>query len=106
GFVMGLFLSDSPMHAKAVAEATEHADHTHGGGGPDAALVFPMRNVQALVQPAFDAPGGAVIGQPLGCCEILRTEARHQGDGLGAMVPEVAPEKRDLFDARKIHLLG
>lgn len=77
GFVLGLVLSAAPVHEQAVAKASKHARDAHGLWFTDPALVVLMRDVQALVQPAFDAPGSAVILQPLSSVQGLGRQAGH-----------------------------
>ena len=63
-----------------------------------------MRDIQALVQAAFDASGGPVVFKPFGGVKFLRSAAGHQGDGFGAMLAQGAAEQADLFHAEKIDL--
>ena len=83
GFVLGPFLSATPMHEQTVAEAPKHPHDPHGFWSADAALVVQMRDVQALVQPAFDAPGGPVVLQPLSGVQGLGWQTGYQRDGFG-----------------------
>ncbi len=106
GFVFGLFLSAAPMHKQAVAQTAEHSDHPHGAGQTHAALIIQVGDIQPLVQAAFDAPGGAIILEPLARLEFCGEKARHQGYGFRAVVPQVAAQQRDLFDAGKVDLFG
>ena len=53
------------MKAEAVAEATEHPHEEHGGGLAHAAQIIEVTDVEALVEPAFDTPGGAVEFEPV-----------------------------------------
>ena len=106
GFVLGFGLSAAPMHEQAVAEAPEHSHHPHGMGQAHPALIVQVGDIQALVESAFDAPGGAVIFEPLGGIEFRRRQAGHQRDGFGAMVAQVSAQERHLLDAGKVHLFG
>jgi hypothetical protein len=75
GFVLGLILSAAPMHEEAVAEAPKHSHDPHGLWFADSAQVVEVRDIQSLVQPAFDAPGGPVVLQPLSSVQGLGREA-------------------------------
>jgi len=77
GFVLGLVLSAAPVHEQAVAEASKHAHDAHGLWFADTALVIPVGDVQPLVQPAFNAPGGSIILQPLSGVQGLGRQAGH-----------------------------
>ena len=59
GFVVGLVLFRDPVQAEAVAEAAEHSHEEHGGGFAHAAQILKVAHVEALMESAFDAPGGA-----------------------------------------------
>ena len=65
GFLVWFFLFQYPVHAKAVAEATEHSHEEHGGGLAHSAQIIEVADVEALVEPAFDTPGGAVEFEPV-----------------------------------------
>lgn len=106
GFVLGLCLSAAPMHEQTIAEAPEHSDHPHGLWLPDPALVVQMRDVQPLVQSAFDAPGGPVALQPLGGIQGLGWDAGHQRDGFRRVLAQMPAQERDLFHAGKVHLFS
>jgi len=54
GFMWGFLLPAAPVHKEAVAEAAKHPDDAHGTGPAHAALIVAVRNIQALVQAAFD----------------------------------------------------
>jgi len=45
------------VNAEAVAEATEHPHEEHGGRLARAAQIIEMADVEALMEPAFDAQG-------------------------------------------------
>ena len=105
GFVLGLFLSAAPMHKQAIAEAPKHPHDAHGLWFANPALVVPMRYVEALVQPAFDAPGSAVILQPLSGVQGLGPKAGHQRDGFGRVVAQMPAQESDLLHAREADLL-
>jgi len=106
GFVLGFLLPTAPMHEEAVAEAAEHPDDSHGLGQAHAALVVAVRDVQALVQAAFDAPSGPVAFQPLRGVQLGGRQARHQRDGFRGVVAQVPPQERDLLDAREVRFFG
>ena len=106
GFVVRFFLPTAPMHKQTVAEAAEHSGNTHGRGKADPAQIIEMRDVQALVQTIFDAPGAAVFLEPLAGVELSGKETGHQGHGFGAMMAQVSAEQGHLFHAGKIHLFG
>ncbi len=65
GFMAGFLLPAAPVQEVAVAETAEHPDDPHRVRQAHASLVIAVRDVQALVQDAFDAPGRAVALQPL-----------------------------------------
>jgi len=62
-----------------------------------------MRDIQTLVEAAFDAPGCPVELQPLGGIQRSRLEAGDQRDRFGGVFSKVPAQERDLFDAGKIH---
>ena len=105
GFVLGLLLSAAPMHEQAVGEAAKQAHHAHGFGFADSALVVEVRDVQSLVQPAFNAPGGPVVLQPLRGVQALGRQAGHQRDGFGGVLTQMPAQQGDLLDTGEIHLL-
>lgn len=105
GFVSGFLLPCAPMDEEAVTEAAKEAHDAHRSGGANTAVIFEMGDVQALVQSAFNAPSRPVAVQPLRGRQFARREAGDQCHGFRAMVAQVAPEQRDLFDAGKIDLL-
>lgn len=65
-----------------------------------------MRDVQALVQSAFDAPGGPVVVKPLSGVQRFGPKAGHQRDGFRGVLAQMPAQERDLFYAGKVHLLG
>ena len=71
------------MHTEAVAEATEHPHEEHGGGLAHAAQIIEVTDVEALVEPAFDAPGGAVKFEPVEGVEGLGRSTGEEDDLLG-----------------------
>ena len=103
GFVVGLLLLAAPMHEQAVGEPAKHPDDVHGMGLADAAQVVEVGDIQALMQSGFDAPGGAIVLEPLLGVEFLWGQAGDQGDGFGPMVAQVTAEQGDLFDTREVH---
>jgi len=106
GFVVGLGLMAAPVHEQAVAEAAKHADYQHGMRPTDPAEVVVMGDIEALMQAGFDAPGGAIVLEPLLGVEFLWGQAGDQGDGFGPMVAQVTAEQGDLFDTREVHRLA
>jgi hypothetical protein len=90
GFVLGLVLSAAPMHEQTVAEAPKHPHDSHGLWFAYSALVVQMRDVQSLVQSAFDAPGCPVVLQPLSGVQGFGRKAGHQGDGLGGVLAQMS----------------
>ena len=92
GFVMWLFLATTPVLAQAVAEAAEHTHDQHRMGQAHPTKVVVMGHIQALVQPAFDAPRGAVVLEPLGGVEFFGRQAGDQGHDFRAMVAQMAPQ--------------
>jgi len=104
GFVLGLFLSAAPMQEQAVAEAPKHPHDPHGFWFADPALVVQMRDVQSLVQSAFDAPGGPVALQPLSGVQGLGRQAGHQRDGFGRVLAQMPAQERDLLYTGEVHL--
>ena len=106
GFVVGLGLAAAPVPEEAVAEAAEPADDPHRLGQGHAAWIVAVRAVQALVQAAFDAPGGPVALPPLGGVQRCGRQARHPRDGFRGVWAQVAAPPGDLLDAGKVHRLG
>ena len=94
------------MHKAAVAEAPEHPDDPHGFGEAHPALGVVVRDVQPLVQAAFNAPARRILLGPAGGVELRRRQAAHQRDDFRGVVAQVSPQKRDLCDAGEIHFLG
>ena len=90
------------MHEKAVTEAAKHSYDPHGLGQTHPAMVIEMADIQPQVQAVFDSPGGAIVGQPLRSVELVRRQTADQGDGLGLVMAQVAPQQRHLFDKGKI----
>jgi hypothetical protein len=84
-FELGLDLSVAPMHKQTVAEAPKHPHDPHGFGFAEAALVVQRREVQSLVQSAFDASGGPVVLPPLSGVQALGRKAGHQRPGFGGV---------------------
>jgi hypothetical protein len=60
GFVMRFGLLSAPVRTEAVAKAAEHSHDPHGVGLSDSAQVIEVGHIQALVQSAFNAPGGTI----------------------------------------------
>ena len=89
GFVLGFILSAAPMHEQAVGEAPKHAHDAHGLGLADPALVVQVRDIQSLVQAAFDAPGRPIVRQPLCDVEFGGRQAGHQGHDFGRVLAQV-----------------
>jgi hypothetical protein len=83
GFVAGLFLPGAPFHKQAVADSPKQAHQAHGFGKAHAAQVVPVRDVQALVQAAFDAPSRPIVYQPLCGVKLGGRQTRHQGYNFG-----------------------
>ena len=106
GFVPGLLLAAAPVHEQAVAQTPEHPDDPHGLGQAHAALVVTVRDVQTLVQTAFDAPGGAVKRQPLGGLQVFGQQAGDERNGFRGVLAQVTAQPGDLLDAGKVHRLG
>ena len=106
GLVPGIALAAAPVQEEAVAEAAEHPDGPHGLRQAHAALVVAVRDIQALVQAAFDAPGRPVAFQPLRGVQLGGRQARHQRDGFRGVLAQVAAQERDLLDAGEVHRLG
>ena len=106
GLVPGFLLPAAPMQEEAVADAAEHPDDPHRVRQAHAALVGAVRDIQALVQTAFDAPGGPVARQPLRGVQLGGRQARHQRDGFRRVLAQVPAQERVLGDARKVHRLG
>jgi hypothetical protein len=104
GFVVGLVLTAAPMHEQAVTEAPKQSHDSHGLWFANPALVVQMRDVQSLVQPAFDAPGGPVVLQPLIGVQGLGRKAGHQRDGFGRVLTEVSAQECDLLHAGEVDL--
>ena len=102
----GRVLPAAPVQEETVAEAAEHADDPHGLGQVHATLVVAVRDVQALVPAAFDAPGGAVELQPPGGVQLCGQEAGDQRDRFRGVLAQVATQARDLLNAGKVHRLG
>jgi len=94
------------MQEQAVAPTPKHAHDEHRMGLAHAAEVVVMRDVQTLVQTAFDAPGGAIVFEPLGRAQFLRGQAGRQRHHFRTMMAKLAPQQGDLFDARKVYRLG
>ena len=70
------------------------------------AEVVVMGDVQTLVQAAFDAPGGAVVFEPLGRAQFLRGQAGHQRHHFGTMVAKLTPQQGHLLHAWKVDRFG
>ena len=90
------------MHEQAVTEAPKHSYDAHGPGQTHAALVVEMADIQPQVQAVFDPPRGAIVGQPLGRAQLVGRQTADQGDGLGLVMAQVAPQQSDLLDKGKI----
>jgi hypothetical protein len=60
GFVVWFGLLGAPVHTEAVAKSAEQPHDPHGIRLSDSAQVVQVRDIQALVQSAFNAPGCAI----------------------------------------------
>ena len=100
-FMPGLFLLATPRHEQAVAETPQQAHPQPRMRLAHSAEVVVMRDVQTLAQAAFDAPGGAMVFEPLGRAEFLWRQAlcspgpplRDDGGAAGAAARPPAPRK-------------
>ena len=100
------FLAAAPVDEQAVAQTPEHSDDPQGLGQAHAAWVVAVRDIPALVQAAFDAPGGAVKRQPLGGLQVFGQEAGDEHHGFRGVLAQVRAQQGDLLDAGKAHRLG
>ena len=72
GDVIGTALAALPFHEETVGDAAINPEDQHGFVGLNAASIIVVRNIQALVQAAFNAPGLTVELEPLGGLETTR----------------------------------
>ena len=91
GFMFGFILLVAPMAEQTVAQASKRAHDPHGLGLADPAEVFEMGNIQALMEAAFDAPGGAIELEPLGGVQLGRGQAGDERHHFRGMVAELTP---------------
>ena len=93
GFMFGFLLPAAPVHEEAVAGATEPADDPHGLREAHAAVIVAVGDIQALVEAAFDAPGGPVAFPPRGGVQLGGRQAGDQRDGFRGMLTQVAAQR-------------
>ena len=94
------------MHAEAVAQAAEHPHEEDRGGLAHATQVIEVADVEALVEPALDAPRAAVAFEPGLGVETFGREACEQNDLLGLAPGSEAVEFGRLGGEGKAGLLG
>ena len=82
GLVFGMLLAATPLHEQAVAQTAKHAHDPKARTEANAAAVVVVGNVQALVQPVFNAPISAVKLEPALGVELVRRNAGQQTDFL------------------------
>jgi hypothetical protein len=101
-FELGLDLSVAPMHKQTVAEAPKHPHAPHGFGFAAAALVVQRREVQSLVQSAFDVgpQRGLVVfdGQQKVSARFEHQLARGLSLGVEGVQTDFAPVPAELFE--------
>jgi len=105
GLVLGLLLPQAPFPKGAVAKAPEHRHQPHRPGPTHPAGVFPMGDVQALVQAAFNAPGGPSVRQPLGGGQFRRWQAAPQSHHFRGVLAQVSAQEGHLLHQGKSHRL-
>ena len=76
----GVGLLASPFHEQAVGDPTVGTQEQHPLITLDPAAIIVVRNVEPLVESAFDPPAVAVGLEPLSGVEPFGRQARHQGD--------------------------
>jgi hypothetical protein len=78
GFRVFLSLPIDRCVSQAHHHSSNRTQNPRCSGGTHPALVFPQRNVQAMVQPAFHNPVASLDGEhPLGL-ELFQSKAAHQ----------------------------
>ncbi len=60
GFELGFFMLGLPVNKEGVGHSGEHALDPHGIGVSDTGQVIKVRDIESLMQAAFDAPVLAV----------------------------------------------
>lgn len=96
----------APVHEEADAEAAKEAEDVDGIAMAHAALVFLGRDIEALMQPVFDPPAGAVELEPALGAEPLGGGAGEQVHGFGLACAGVALQHGGLRGGGKSGLLG
>lgn len=99
-------LTGTPVHEEAVAQSPEHAHDPHGLRMLDTAAVVVVRDVEALMQTAFDAPACAIQFQPAPGIELLGSGTGDQSDFFGFAAAGFAQEPGRLAGEGKEKLLG
>ncbi len=95
----------APVHEEADAQTAKEAEEAHGVAVAHAALVFLGGDVEALVEPVFDAPARAVELEPAGGGEPCGLGAGEQVDGFRLAGAGVALEHGSLRRGGKAGLL-
>ena len=103
--VWRLLLPQAPFHKEAVAKAPQHRHQPHRPGPTHPAGVFPMGDVQALVQAAFNAPGGPSVRQPWGGGQFRRWQAGYQSHHFRGVLAQVSAQEGHLRHQGKSHRL-
>ncbi len=99
-------LAGTPVDEEAVAQAPKHPHDPHGLRLADAAAVVVVRNVQALMQTAFDAPACAVQFQPAPGIELPGCRTGDQSDFFGLTAAGLAQEPGRLAGEGEEKFLG
>ena len=102
GEVLSVDLTGAPFHKQAIGQTAEEAQHEHTIGMTHPAAVIILRDVQALVQPVFDAAeAGAIDLQPSPGIEPLRRSAGQQRHRLGFAARGLAMDSGELGGCRE-----
>ncbi len=102
GFVMGTGLFGDPVHAQAVAQASEHAHKKHGARFAHPTQVVEVADIQALMESAFNAPRLPVELEPIQGGELLRRTTGQQFHRVGLFAVGDADESGGLRNEGKI----
>lgn len=102
GFVMGAGLFGDPVHAQAVAQASEHAHKKHGARFAHPAQVVEVADIQTLMESAFNSPGQPVELEPIQGAEMLRRTAGEQFHRVGLFAVGDADEAGGLGNKGKV----
>lgn len=106
GHLIGSPLRLPPFHEEAVGQAPKHAENPDALVALDPATVIIVRDVQALMESAFDSPAGSIKLEPLRGVEPLGRRAGDQSHLLVFAPGGLAQQPRRLAREGKAHVLG